>query len=347
MLAYEPALQSKALACFLRVVQRFYEKAAAARGVSGGRTGAVTVLHRVGSGLNLNPHSHSLLLDGVYHHKDQGTLAFQALADLTDEDLAGILATFRARLQRLLERRGLLAEDDELDEPSGERPQQLALASAWAPAKASRRTEPSGSRPPTRLCVEQEGFTLHARTRIPAPRRGDLEVVARYILRPALAQDAVRWREDGLVEVSLGRAWSDGTTHIELEPLALLVRLAAARARPRSHQVRYHGVLAPNAKWRSEVVAAAPQAGGVRRCASEDPPSDEARERRLTRAELLKRCFLVEADICCGCGGRRVLLACIHTREAIRAILRHLELPPDPPPPAPPRGPPELCMDLV
>ena len=48
--------------------------------------------------------------------------------------------------------------------------------------------------------------------------------------------------------------YRDGTTHFVFEPIELLARLAALVPRPRGNLVRYHGILAPNAKHRSAVV---------------------------------------------------------------------------------------------
>jgi hypothetical protein len=46
----------------------------------------------------------------------------------------------------------------------------------------------------------------------------------------------------------------DGTTHIVLDPVDLLELLATFVPSPRSHMVRYHGLLAPSAGWRDHVV---------------------------------------------------------------------------------------------
>ena len=48
--------------------------------------------------------------------------------------------------------------------------------------------------------------------------------------------------------------YKDGSTHIVMEPLEFMERLAALVPRPRLHLIRFHGVLAPNAKLRSKIV---------------------------------------------------------------------------------------------
>ncbi len=45
-------------------------------------------------------------------------------------------------------------------------------------------------------------------------------------------------------------------THIVMEPLEFMEHLAALVPRPRLHLIRFHGVLAPNAKLRSKIVPA-------------------------------------------------------------------------------------------
>ena len=56
----------------------------------------------------------------------------------------------------------------------------------------------------------------------------------------------------------LKHPWSDGTTHLLFDPVELLERLAVLTPRPRINLILYHGVLAPRAAWRSQVVGHAP-----------------------------------------------------------------------------------------
>ena len=200
--------------------------------------------------------------------------------------------------------------------------------------------------PGPRLCASLAGATLHAATT--ATRRGDLEVLCRYVLRPPLGIDRVRWREDGLVELSLPRPWSDGTTSLRFEPLTFIGRLVPLIPPPRRHQVRYHGVLAPNASWRKEITRQAAPAGGVRRSAPCRPIRTSGqpltpRPRRLAWAELLKRTFAVDVLRCARCGSRRELLAVVMKADAVAAILTHLGLDTDD---AGPRPPPSQ-LDLI
>src|SRR4030095_2140150 len=82
-------------------------RGARVRGVPGGRTGSVTVVQRTSSGLNVNLHFHTLVLDGVFTEEPGGALAFHPAPAPTDAEVAAALATIRYRVQRLLVRRGL------------------------------------------------------------------------------------------------------------------------------------------------------------------------------------------------------------------------------------------------
>jgi len=75
----------------------------------------VTVIQRFGGGLDLNIHFHTLLFDGVFFAEGgNGTLAFRPLPPPTDEEVGVVLARIAARVQRLLQRRGLDPGDADL-----------------------------------------------------------------------------------------------------------------------------------------------------------------------------------------------------------------------------------------
>jgi hypothetical protein len=58
----------------------------------------------------------------------------------------------------------------------------------------------------------------------------------------------------GKVIYGFRRPFRDGSTHVVLDPLSFLSRLAALVPPPRMHLVTYHGVLAPSARRREEIV---------------------------------------------------------------------------------------------
>ena len=71
-----------------------------------GQSGAVSVAQRVSSDLRLNPHLHTIVLDGVFV-ADNGSPVFHPLTHLDDSDLANLLQVIRVRLVNFLLRRGV------------------------------------------------------------------------------------------------------------------------------------------------------------------------------------------------------------------------------------------------
>jgi hypothetical protein len=85
---------------------------------------------------------------------------------------------------------------------------------------------------------------------------------SRYITRAAIANERLKRNRAGQVVLQLKSSDKDGTTHIVMSPLEFMQRLAALVPRPRLHLIRFdrlragrfHGVLAPNAKLRCEII---------------------------------------------------------------------------------------------
>ena len=110
----------------------------------------------------------------------------------------------------------------------------------------------------TERCVNEQGFSLHAEVRLAINQRHKLEHLCRYITRPALANERLALNRAGQVVLTLKTPYRDGTTHIVMSPLEFLQRLAALVPRPRLHLIRFHGVLAPNAKLRPQIIPSPP-----------------------------------------------------------------------------------------
>ncbi len=126
---------------------------------------------------------------------------------------------------------------------------------------------------------------------------------------------------------------------------SLLCRLVALVPAPRFHTVRYFGVLAPAAKWRPLVVPKPPPAATTQDASSCAPCEtstcpESVGSRYRPWAELMKKTFAVDVEICPRCGGRMRLLAVITEPQNVARFLRHRGEPTEPPARAPPRDPP-------
>jgi Putative transposase len=100
-MAWNHGLSRAVLRVYTRVLLDVYARGARECGVPGGRNGSVTVMQRAGSGLNVNLHFHTLLLDGVFTEAPGGALGFHPAPAATDADVAAALATIRQPVQRL------------------------------------------------------------------------------------------------------------------------------------------------------------------------------------------------------------------------------------------------------
>src|SRR5215813_3357469 len=130
----------------------------------------------------------------------------------------------------------------------------IALGPRAGQKVLSLQSQPSRDRPSDpELRVNAHGFSLHAGLRWRADQRLELEQLCRYITRPAIGNERLKRNRAGQVVLQLKSPYKDGTTHIVMEPLEFMERLAALVPRPRLHLIpfdrlragRFHGVLAP------------------------------------------------------------------------------------------------------
>jgi len=77
------------------------------------RTGAVTLIQRFGSALNLNIHFHMLFMDGAYVDGPDKSDRFRWVRSPTSQELTQLTQTIARRVGRFLERQGLLERDAE------------------------------------------------------------------------------------------------------------------------------------------------------------------------------------------------------------------------------------------
>jgi len=361
LIAFDRALCSQVRRIFIRAVFSHLRRKARRRGIRQGRTGAVVFLQRFGGSINLNPHFHALVLDGVYAASpNDDPPEFHPLTDLDDDEVQKLTWKIRDKVLRLLVKKGLLTVDAMPEEERlpfgspalgecytasvqgrvGLGKKRGAYVTREGRMRDVRFVEFSGER-----CAEADGFTLHANVRVHGRRRKQLERLCRYMARPAISSKRLELLADGRVRYRLRHPFQDGTRAILFEPLTFLEKLCALVPPPRANLVTYHGVLAPNAAWRAQVV---PDSGssGLRspqkrsRKPLQDNASPSERKRRYTWAELMKRVFELDVLECPFCKGKRKLIALINHSPVIRAILACLDLPSEPPVLAPARWPP-------
>ena len=356
-LAYDSDLAAEVLQLFVRSVFASLRHRARLRyGRATYKCGSVTFIQRFGDALNLNLHFHAIVLDGAYAAEPGGAVRFHRLPPPTNVEVERTTRRIVRRLRRLLIERGLTPDSDASAADSLPEDQPL-LAEIYAASVRSRiamgeraglgvlrigeLVDPEEAAFVTGpRCAMIDGVSLHANVSVPARDRRRLEKLCRYIARPPVSTQRLSKLSDGRLLYRLKRKWRDGTTHVVFHPLELVEKLAAIVPPPRIHMVRYHGVVAPRAGCRRNVVPAPTAKGHDANRDGDDTRDCSHVSRSWTPwAVLMRRVFAVDVLECPKCGGKMKILATIHPPEATTAILESLALSPRAPPmaPAPPR----------
>ncbi len=308
-----------------------------------GDTGAVTLIQRFGSALNLNVHFHMIFLDGVYLPAGDQPV-FRHVPAPTAAQLQELVQQIAERIGKLLEKRGLIERDMEnawftVDGPGGALDDLIGHSITYRIAVGPRAgqklftlqtlsvsalpgAEQQGDH---RGAAQAGGFSLHADIDIEPGQRQKLERLCRYVSRPPVAVDRLALTSSGQVRYTLKTPYRDGTTHIVVEPLDLMARLAALVPPPRMHLTRYHGVFAPHSKLRAAVAPAGRGKGGKPQAEEGTEPSSTPRHVAMRWAKRLKRVFGIDIEACARCGGKLKVIASIEEPAVIAKILAHLE----------------------
>ena len=365
-LADRPAAVAALTRIFIEEIERLLGAAAgvtsdaSAPAAARPRLGAVSFLHRFGSALNHHVHLHVCATDGVFMPAIGGAgccapPVFLPARPITQADLATVTERVRRRVIRWLRLAHLLD----------------AAAAA------------------DMLAWENSGFSIDASVRITLIDRDvpsyfqSLEHLLRYCARPpfALERLSVSRGADGQIARIryvlprhkaanwVGPSRSRKSTRpgangvVELSPFEFLDRLSDLVPPPRKHRHRYHGVFAPNHKFRRAVTALAignvgkrgdAAAGGhvadghaTEGCCDAHQKLRSHDTSRIAWAKLMARVGEEFPLECPACGRDIRLIAFITEPGPIRKILTHLGEPVEPPPLAPARGPPTEWGELV
>ena len=80
--------------------------------------------------------------------------------------------------------------------------------------------------------------------------------MCRYIARPVVSKERLSLTDSGKARYRLKTSYRNGTTLVIFEPLDFIVRLAALVQKQRVNLTRFHGVFAPNSKYRAVMTLA-------------------------------------------------------------------------------------------
>jgi len=176
-------------------------------------------------------------------------------------------------------------------------------------------------RPDPRLerVAKANGFSLHAGVSCEGNQKDKRERLCRYISRPAVAVPRLSLSSTGKVVYTLktpyreslpherSECFGHGTTQLAFEPVDfmpqgtfsiaarshLVARLAALVPKPRVNLTRYHGVLAPNHRWRG-LVTPAGRGKSIKSMSNAEVCTSAERNAAMTWAQRLTCVFNID-----------------------------------------------------
>ena len=199
----QPHVMSKVLGIVYRIIATYLIKKAGYNKKTA-RTGAVTLIQRFGSALNLNVHFHMLFLDGVYvdDTSQENHQRFVSVTHHRIADIANLTHKMSLRIARYLERAGFITRDaentylvansvnaSEMAEHQGHSIQyRISIGFQKGKKVFSLQTLPPlpDETQGLDLLGKMAGFSLHAGVSTKAGQRDKLERLCRYIARPPM-----------------------------------------------------------------------------------------------------------------------------------------------------------------
>jgi len=344
LLINDGKLLSKVFASFLRVVFSWQRRRARKAGIAEPLVGGISFLQNFGSLIQVNPHCHAWLPDGVFYRDADEKMRFHYLEPPTIADITMLVLKTQRRVLKLCNREFIEPEDE-----------QLSLMRARAQAMESGLPLPVDGEQPKAvgLSAFERGFSLHAGLSVKAKQRRKLEKLLRYGMRPAIANKRLSLTKGGKVRLKLRKSYYTGQTAILFKPVDFLRRLVAVMPRPRQNTVRFFGVFAPHSKWYAAVKALVPKPVSdslttVTKKQKRAKNADEKPKRRgcsRSWAQLLRRVFEIDILVCPQCHGPMKFIAVVNSPEAIEKICKHIGFPPKLPNVAPARAPPQTEIE--
>jgi hypothetical protein len=185
----------------------------------------------------------------------------------------------------------------------------------------------------SKLCISQNGFSIHADRVIRTQNRKGLEGLINYMARPSISIQRLTLTPTGNVRYSLKNRWNDGTEAVEFTPFDFLSRLAALVPPPRVHMVKYDGIFSPNHPLRAKVVLQPNiKKADQSRCTEEDGKNAERKKVKNSNwARLLARIFKVDIGSCRKCGADMEIISAVFDRSEVSRYLEHVGLARPPP----------------
>jgi hypothetical protein len=279
------------------------------------QVGAISFFQNFGATLNLHPHFHIIVTDGVFSKSEQ-TLQFWPVI-IEEADIKGTEKNICLRVLHYLRKKKVLTPLEE--------------------GKI--------------LAKENSGFSLDGSVHLESWDRCGLERLLRYCCRPSFASENLRW--DGKrVTYNLPKPNHKGQTSIRLDPVEFIDRIATLIPIPHRHRRHYFGAFAPHSPLRKLLALNAKHRPEHFVPSLLQQIADKTRKASLEWAALIARIYESDPLICSRCGGRVKILGFVTHRVEILRILQGMGWPVefhefDPPQPYPEYNMSQLLSNTV
>jgi hypothetical protein len=307
-----------------RAIHRVLKSKAIIKGLTNPVVGSINFIQRFGGMANLNPHWHCLVMEKAY--EDRTKILERNLSPMDKNDLGEILHEIIYYTAKYFKNAGYIDEAakmtllpplDEILQGHDSLVQDLADSMKMpkdddASDHSSAPSENSGR---GKLCLAQNGFTIHGATKINALDRSGLEKLINYMARPALSSKSIELQND-IVIYKLKRPLKSGTTQIKMPLNKFIKRLAALVPLPRRHLTRHHGIFARAHPLRPKII----KKPGVLKTLSGKLPDSISGQKLVANTTwciLLKRTFKIDLSICPICGDQIEVMAVIFDTHQI------------------------------
>ena len=331
-LTYNHALLAKLVNASVKVILKFLRRKAkkllGLKYVNDAFPGAISSIHRCSSNLDANVHLHVMVTDGVFVRDEHGgPVSFRELPPPTDDEIAEVAWRICRRTTDILRASGLWRD---IKTNSGDTSATVRKSTS-TPARQIRGVlslgPQSGEREVTyfgRAAGREQGdqggysFDLYAKRAIASGDHKGLKKLADYMFHPPFTDRQLSLTPDGRVMLKQDRPWQNKTEPVFFDQLEFLIKMIPLVPRPRSKTVRFHGVYAPNATLRDEVL---PKVKVADPESSSESSASSNRSRRMSWVEMLKRDYGVDLSRCPHCSSETRVFVKIPPWTVRRTIL--------------------------
>ena len=139
------------------------------------------------------------------------------------------------------------------------------------------------------------------------------------------------------MKLRLKTRYSDGTSHLLFTFGEFIEKLVALVPPPKSHLVRWAGVLAPNSPYRKDITLKPQIKKGFQFQDETDKESQVLKRKNGSWSKMLAKVFKIDVSKCDECGGEMRAICSVVEPSSVQKYLNHINVDYEPPARAPPR----------